>query len=352
MQPETAPVRADEEMDWPRLADYLARHLPDARGEMSVAQFPGGSANLTYLVRFGDTEYVVRRPPLGPVAPGAHDMAREHKVLSRLYRAFPAAPRCYLLCEDETVIGARFIVAERRTGVVIRDAFPDAWQGLPDIAVRTSNALVDAMAGLHNVDPASCGLEDLGRPEGFVERQVSGWQKRWELARDAEQPGMDELHRLLAERIPAPQRTSILHNDLKLDNCQFEPDDPDNVKSIFDWDMATLGDPLVDLGTLLGYWPEPTDPAPRAVRPEGARDPFPSRQQICNRYAASTGLDLTQIHWYEAFALWKTSVVVQQIYIRYKRGQTRDERFATIAERIPILVEQALALFARQRSQA
>jgi aminoglycoside phosphotransferase (APT) family kinase protein len=350
MQPETAPVRTDEEMDWPRLAQYLAEHLEDARGEMKVEQFPGGSANLTYLVRFNDKEYVVRRPPLGPVAPGAHDMVREHKVLSRLYRLFPRAPRCYLLCNDESVLGARFIVLERRVGLVIRDAFPDAWQRLPDVASRTSHALVDAMADLHNVDPARCGLEDLGRPDGFVGRQVAGWQKRWELARDADEPGMDELHRLLRANLPSPQRSSILHNDLKLDNCQFEPDDPDRVKSIFDWDMATLGDPLVDLGTLLGYWPEPTDPAPRAVRPEGASDPFPSRREICDRYAASTGLDLTHIHWYEAFALWKTSVVVQQIYIRYKRGQTRDERFATIADRIPILVEQALGLFAGQQS--
>jgi aminoglycoside phosphotransferase (APT) family kinase protein len=173
---------------------------------------------------------------------------------------------------------------------------------------------------------------------------VSGWQQRWELARDQDVPLMDELHRRLAARLPAAQRVSILHNDLKLDNCQFQLDDPDRVTSIFDWDMATLGDPLVDLGTLLGYWPEPTDPAPRAVRPTGAAEPFPPRQAICDRYARVTGLDLCDIHWYEAFALWKTAVVVQQIYIRYKRGQTQDERFATYAERIPILVDQALPL--------
>lgn len=343
MQPETAPVRPDEEMDWSRLAGYLRTHL-EANGDMQVRQFPGGSANLTYLVSFGERQYVVRRPPLGPVAPGAHDMRREHKVLSRLYRAFPRAPRSFHLCEDESVIGARFIVVERRTGVVVRDVFPEEWRSLPDVPARTSYALVEAMADLHNVDPASCDLEDLGRPDGFVARQVDGWQQRWELARDREVPLMDEVHRRLAAGLPAAQRVSILHNDLKLDNCQFQVDDPDRVTSIFDWDMATLGDPLVDLGTLLGYWPEPGDPAPRAVRPVGAEEPFPSRDDICRRYARITGLDLSNAHWYEAFALWKTAVVVQQIYIRYKRGQTQDERFATYADRVPILVEQALPL--------
>jgi aminoglycoside phosphotransferase (APT) family kinase protein len=343
---ETAAVRPDEEMDWPRLADYLRQHVSGAEGPMSVAQFPGGSANLTYLVRFGDLELVVRRPPLGPVAPGAHDMAREHRVLSRLYRQFPLAPRCHHLCEDPAVLGAPFIVVERRTGVVVREAFPETMRRHERLAGRTSAALVDAMAALHNVDPASCGLADLGKPDGFSARQLAGWQKRWELAREQEHPQMDDIHRRLAAEIPAPQRVSLLHNDLKLDNCQFDPNDPDRVTSIFDWDMATLGDPLVDLGTLLGYWPEPADPAPRAIRPEGADDEFPSRADVIARYAAATGLDARHSYWYEAFALWKTAVVVQQIYIRYKRGQTRDERFARIADRIPTLVEQAHRLLA------
>jgi aminoglycoside phosphotransferase (APT) family kinase protein len=346
MYQETAAVRPDEEMDWPTLAAYLTAQIPGAEGPMSVEQFPGGAANLTYLVRFGNLELVVRRPPLGPVAPGAHDMAREHKVLSRLHQVFALAPRSFHLCQDSAVIGAPFIVVERRTGVVIRDAFPDSMRHHPRLAARTSAAVVDAMAALHNVDPEQCGLGDLGKPAGFAARQVAGWQKRWELARDRDYSGMEEIHRRLAAAVPEPQRVSLLHNDLKLDNCQFDPADPDRVKSIFDWDMATLGDPLVDLGTLLGYWPEPGDPAPRAVRPTGADDAFPSRAAVVERYAAATGLDMERVAWYEAFALWKTAVVVQQIYIRYKRGQTRDERFASYPDRIPILVDQALPLLA------
>lgn len=342
--PETARVRPDEEMDWPTLEAWLRPRLPVPNEPMTVAQFPGGSANLTYLVAFGGTEFVVRRPPLGPVPPGAHDMRREHRVLSRLHRVFDKAPRAWLLCEDESVIGSVFIVVERRTGVVIRDALPNSMLGETGLARRTSFALVDAMAELHNVDPASCDLADLGRPGGFAERQVAGWHQRWQLARDREVPLFDAVHERLAANVPAPQRASILHNDLKLDNCQFDPSNPDRVKSIFDWDMATLGDPLIDLGTLLGYWPEPGDPAPRAARPAGAQDAFPSRAEVIDRYAATTGLDMQRIGWYEAFALWKTAVVVQQIYIRYKRGQTQDERFASYADRVPVLLEAAWPL--------
>jgi aminoglycoside phosphotransferase (APT) family kinase protein len=335
-------------MDWPRLADYLAAHLDGATPPMQVLQFPGGSANLTYLARFGtgagSTEYVIRRPPLGPVAPGAHDMVREHKVLSRLHRSYPKAPRCWLLCEDESIIGSKFIVCERRRGVVVRDRFPIEMARQKNVAMRTSYALVEAMAELHNVDPAAIDLADLGKPQGFVARQVSGWYQRWQLAKHEEVSQVDEIHDRLQARLPTPQRVSILHNDLKLDNCQFAVDNPDQVTSVFDWDMATLGDPLIDLGTLLGYWPDPDDVLPRAVRAEGAGSEFPSRAEMTARYAAVSGLDTTTIWWYEAFALWKTAVVLQQMYIRYLRGQTQDERFAALPERIPVLLEQAFEL--------
>ena len=331
-------------MDWPKVAEYLSTRVDGARGPMQVRQFPGGSANLTYLISFGSQEYVLRRPPLGPVAPGAHDMAREHKVLSRLYAAFDRAPRSYHLCTDETVIGAKFIVVERRTGVVIRAQYPDSMLSHPRLAQRTSYALIDAMAQLHNVDPVANGLADLGRPDGFVRRQVDGWAARWELARDKDVPLFYEIHRRLGAALPSPQRVSVLHNDLKFDNCQFQAGNPDRVTSIFDWDMATLGDPLIDLGTLLGYWSEDGDPAPRGARPSGANDPFPTRAEITRRYADVTGLDTRGINWYEAFAMWKTAVVVQQIYIRYARGQTKDARFAHIADRAPILLAAAARL--------
>ncbi len=340
--PEVAPVRAGEEQDWGRAEAWIRERMPGLPEPLEVLQFPGGHANLTYLLRFGPRELVLRRPPFGPVAPGSHDMAREHKVLSRLWRHLDTAPRSYLLCEDESVIGARFFVMERRTGVVVRFRIPDALARHRDVGRRVSFALVDAMADLHDVDYEKADLADLGRPEGFVERQVSGWKKRFDQAKDAEIPLFDEVHARLARSLPASPRPSLVHNDLKLDNCQFDPADPDRVKSIFDWDMTTLGDPLVDLGTLLGYWAEPTDPADRSPTNALTNQPgFPTRRELAERYAARRRVPLEQVAWYEAFALWKTAVVLQQIYIRYVRGQTRDERFAALGPRVPTLVRLA-----------
>jgi aminoglycoside phosphotransferase (APT) family kinase protein len=354
--PEIAPVRPGEGLDWdgletwlrPRLADVL----PGVDGPLAVLQFPNGSANLTYLLRVGAHELVLRRPPMGEIAPGAHDMKREYRVLSRLWRVFDRAPRAYVFCDDRAVLGADFFVMERRRGAVIRAAIPPSMRAHPDVGRRIGLALVDAMAELHALDPAACGLGDLGKPAGFVERQLSGWAKRWELARfddaTATPAGqqMEELHARLARRLPVPSRASIVHNDLKLDNCQFAPADPDRVVSIFDWDMTTLGDPLADLGTLLNYWPDPADPphAQRASNPGLGLMGLPTRAEIGARYAARTGADVASLRWWEAFALWKTVVVVQQLHRRWVRGESTDPRMASIADRIPSLIAAARAV--------
>jgi aminoglycoside phosphotransferase (APT) family kinase protein len=312
-----------------------------------VLQFPSGSANLTYLLRIGRHELVLRRPPMGQIAPGAHDMKREYKVLSRLWRHFDRAPRAYLFCGDHGVVGADFFVMERRRGVVVRGEIPPSMRAHADVGRRIGFALVDAMADLHAVDPVGAGLGDLGRPEGFVERQVSGWARRWELARFEDSPAaMDDLHRRLLRRLPAMSRVSIVHNDLKLDNCQFDPGNPDRVASIFDWDMTTLGDPLIDLGTLLNYWPDPADPehAQRTSHPGLARIGLPARAEIVAHYAARARIDPAAVAWWEAFALWKTVVVVQQLHRRWVRGESTDPRMARIADRIPSLIAAARAV--------
>jgi aminoglycoside phosphotransferase (APT) family kinase protein len=344
---ETAPVRPGEELDWPKLEAYLRAQLPELTGEFSVLQFPHGSANLTYLLRFGDTELVLRRPPFGVVAPGAHDMKREYRVLSKLWKIFDRAPRAYLFCDDHTVIGADFVVMERRTGEVIRNEIPPSMRHHPDVARRVSFALVDAMAELHLLDPAAADLTTVGRPEGFVERQVTGWHTRWDLVRpDDGPPEMDEVPKRLLASLPAPTRVSIVHNDLKLDNCQFDPSNPDRVKSIFDWDMTTLGEPLIDLGTLLNYWPDPSDPpdAGRVSHPGMLEMGLPTRAEIVERYTERTGLDTSNARWYEAFAQWKTGVVVQQLHRRWERGESKDPRMATIADRLPLLARTATRL--------
>jgi aminoglycoside phosphotransferase (APT) family kinase protein len=348
--PELAPVRPGEELDWKALEAYVTAGIPELSGSLSVMQFPSGSANLTYLLVFGDTELVMRRPPFGVVAPGAHDMKREYRVLSRLWRVFDRAPRAYLFCDDHSVVGSDFVVMERRRGEVIRGNLPASMAHYPDVGRRVGFAVVDAMADLHLVDPASCDLTELGRPDGFVARQVAGWKTRWDLVRpDDGPPQMDELPDRLAATLPVTTRTSLVHNDLKPDNCQFDPADPDRVQSIFDWDMTTLGDPLIDAGTLLNYWPDPSDPPEeRRVSHEGMRTMgLPTRAEVIARYADRTGIDVTAVGWYEAFAQWKTGVVIQQLHNRWKRGESTDPRMETIADRLPVLAANASKLLDR-----
>jgi aminoglycoside phosphotransferase (APT) family kinase protein len=344
--PELAPVRGGEDLDWQKIETHLRANLPaelDTSGAFEVLQFPNGSANLTYMIRFGELELVLRRPPFGTLAPGAHDMKREYKVLSRLWRHFDRAPRALLFCDDAEVAGADFFVMERRRGEVIRGVIPENMRGHDDVGRRMGSALVVAMADFHLLDPSECGLEDLGRPAGFVERQVKGWKKRWDLVAHPEHDAaMSGVFARLEESLPAAQRVSFVHNDLKLDNCMFGPSDPDRVIAFFDWDMTTLGDPLIDLGTLLNYWPDPADGAvSRGSHAGMEKMGLPSRAAVRKIYAEHTGLDESQIGWYEAFALWKTATVVAQLHHRWAVGDSTDPRMELIAARVPVLAESA-----------
>ncbi|HJU17638.1 MAG TPA: phosphotransferase family protein [Stellaceae bacterium] len=347
---ELIPERPDERLDPTRLEPYLRRHLPGAEGPLAIAQFGGGKANLTYLLRFGEREFVLRRPPRGPLPPGAHDMRREHRVLSVLPDRYPPAPRSLLLCEDESVIGAVFVILERRRGFAIRDDLPPEFAGRPELNRRIGFALVDALAALHRVDPAAIGLLTLGRPEGYLERQLAGWARRWEAALDlpAQQEAeaaMAPVLRRLAESLPQSRAAGLLHNDYRLDNLLLDPADPGRVVAVLDWDMCTLGDPLADLGYLLNYWVEPGDDLrwrEIAAMPTW-REGFPSRAEAIRRYAAGTGFDVGNIRWYEIFAAFKLAVIVQQIYIRWHRGQTRDERFRAYGARVLGLARKARA---------
>jgi aminoglycoside phosphotransferase (APT) family kinase protein len=274
-------------------------------------------------------------------------MKREHKVLSRLWKVFSPAPRAYVFCDDHAVVGADFVVMERRVGEVVRDSVPESMAALPDVGRRLGFALVDAMAEMHLVDAEAADLSTLGRPDGFTARQVSGWANRWSLVRpDDGPPLMDTLPARLEATMPAPTRVSIVHNDLKLDNCQFRSGEPDRVYSFFDWDMTTLGEPMIDLGTLLNYWPDPSDPPDeRRVSHEGLITMgLPTRAEVVERYAERTGIDCSASVWYEAFAQWKTGVVVEQLHSRWVRGESTDPRMATIADRLPVLASKASAL--------
>ena len=353
MQSETREVRPTEQLDWTALASYLRLQLPghvlsslDLSREPEMTQFPGGHSNLTYLARFGGAELVVRRPPLGPVAPTAHDMAREYRWLAALHPVFTLAPRPYLLCEDLGVIGAVFYVMERRRGIVVRHEEPLGLANRPEERRRVSEALVDTLADLHAIDVTRGPLAALGKPAGFVARQVRGWTERWQRSKTTEIAAMDALAVWLASRLPSEvAEPSVVHGDFKLDNVLLDPLDPGRVVAVFDWEMCALGDPLVDLGILLAYWAPTAPPDQRdALTTVTDRPGYLTREEIVDRYATRSGRDVSAIRFYETFALFKIAVVIQQIFFRYVRGQTDDPRFATFGERVTYLARAAAAL--------
>ncbi len=333
-RPEVIPVRPDEDLDRERLASYLIPRLPGADGPMEVAQFAGGKANLTYLLRFGSTEYVLRRPPLGPVAPTSHDMGREFRVLTSLWSAFSLAPRAYLHCDDISVIGTEFFVMERRHGVVVRERVPIEFGGGSDQIAnqKLSEVVIDTLVAFHAVDPAAAGLADLGHPAGFIERQVAGWIERLHRASPDPNPVANDLAAWLPEHVPNSPSPTLVHNDWRLDNMAVHPEDPGRCVAVYDWDMTTRGDPLADLGTLLAVWYRP-DEIPSALNPMPTTVPgFLDRDEAARRYADGSGRDLSDLPWYLVFGSFKMAVILQQIHVRWMRGQTRDARFANLGE--------------------
>jgi len=341
---ETIDVREGEDFDLEAVEQYLRSHVEEVpEGELGVSQFPSGASNLTYLLKVGDWEGVLRRPPLGPVPLKAHDMGRESGILDKLNAVYPLAPRPYFFCEDESVIGAPFYVMERRTGVVLDDSFPDGVE--PDEEVRRgiSRTLIDTLVELHAVDVREAGLEDLGKPDGFLRRQTEGWISRYEKAKTDGIEEVGPLTQWLASDIPETPLPTVIHNDYKLNNLVLDPEDLTNVRAVLDWEMATVGDPLFDLAVSLSYWIEPGDPDEiKAVMPTVTVTPgFMTRQELIDRYAEQSGRDLSEMHWYVVFGYFKLAGILQQIYARYKNGQTTDERFATFGERVRTLILHA-----------
>jgi aminoglycoside phosphotransferase (APT) family kinase protein len=332
---DTRPVRPSEQLEWSRLEGYLRRALPEiGSAAMHVEQFPGGHSNLTYLLRFGDREVVLRRPPFGPVPPRAHDMARECRLLQAVHPVFPLAPRPYLLVDDLNVAGFVFYVMERRRGIVIREDEPPELQ---PHRRKISEAMVDTLADLHAIEVAKHGLDALGKPAGFVVRQIRGWTERWHGSKTSELPQMEEVAKWLDERIPPdPARPSLVHGDYKLDNVMLSVAPATHLVAVFDWEMSAIGDPLVDLGIFLCYW----------LHTEGVtqRPGWFKRDEILERYSARSKRSVDNIALYEVFAVFKLAVVLQQIYARFVRGQTDDPRFATLGDQVKRLAEKAASL--------
>lgn len=351
MQPDTSAVRRGEELSVSALADYLRGKIDGIERGVSVEQFPGGHSNLTYLVRIGANEYVLRRGPLGPVAPKAHDMAREFAVLQAVHPHFPEAPAVYHLCEDPSIIGAVFFVMERRRGLILRNKIPPEFEAISDYPRKISEAFIDCLIRLHSIDVASTGLIALGKPEGFVERQLRGWTDRWNRAKTEDSAQMDRVMAWLGGNLPPSPAPTLVHNDYKLDNVMLRGGAFDRIEAVLDWEMATVGDPLSDLGLTLCYWAWASAPELRAMglQAPSSMPGWTSRDGFVARYAERTGRDLRHIGYHEVLGVFKLAVILQQIYYRFHAGQTQDERFRNFDARVRGLAQLAESLVEKQK---
>ena len=325
-------VRPGEEIDADALDAFLGRTQPELTGPLAIEQFPRGFSNLTYLVVKGDRELVLRRPPPGAAIKSAHDMGREHHILTALAPVYPKAPRPITFCGDPSVIGSPFYLMERVRGVILRGGAAAAALSAEE-RKAISEALADALAELHALDHRQPALAELGHGEGYVERQVKGWTARYRAARTTDVPAMERVAAWLEAHRPRASGLALIHNDFKHDNVVLDPSRLEDVRAVLDWEMATIGDPLMDLGTTLAYWVDPDDPP--AFRAAGFVDVTTQpgslrRREFAERYARATGRDLSRLPFYYAFGLFKVAVIAQQIYARFVQGHTRDPRFARL----------------------
>lgn len=326
---EAKSIRKGEELNIESLEAFLQKELNQANAKLSVLQFPSGYSNLTYLINLGDTELVLRRPPFGAedISKG-HDMGREYKVLSLVNPVYPKAPKPLVYTEDKSIIGAPFYVMERVRGTILRNNTKIDYS--PEVMRKLNENLVDNLADLHKIDIYENGLADIGKPEGYLERQVKGWTKRWEKAKTEDMPDMEFAIQWLANNMPESPKPTFIHNDYKYDNVVLDAEDNTIIKAVLDWEMSTVGDPYTDLGIMLGYTPEEGDPiylknfGIKTVK--GAL----TRQEMLERYEAQIGQKIDNLVYYYAFAMFKLGVVVQQIYYRYEKGYTKDKRFAPL----------------------
>ncbi|SFD43492.1 Predicted kinase, aminoglycoside phosphotransferase (APT) family [Lentibacillus persicus] len=344
-------VREGEDFDRQAVKQYIAEQygeLPTA--PLEVKQFSTGLSNLTYFIRFGDWEGVLRRPPDGPLPPKAHDMKRESTFLKKLHPYFSYVPEPYVMCEDTSIIGVPFYVMERKKGIVLDEEFP------PDVEItearlrKLSYAVVDRLTELHTINYEEAGLKQFGHPNGFIERQVHGWINRYEKTKTDSIPYVDKVCHWLIDNIPKTAKSSIIHNDYKLNNMLLSRD-LTSINAILDWEMATIGDPLFDLGGALVYWVQQDDP--ESIKKSlpaitAKKDGFISRNEFIERYARKTNNDIQNMDFYIALNYFKLGVALQQIYYRWKIGKSRDERFAEFHRRAKRLIKQAYKVVDRK----
>ena len=343
--PGAGEVRDEDAFDVGAVADWLRRQEldPSVAGDLAgvpeVRQFTGGASNLTYLLRYPDRDLILRRPPAGQKARGAHDMRREHTIQARLRPVFPHVPRMVALCDDESVVGSEFYVMERIEGLILGRDLPPGMDLSEEEVRRLCTGVLDRLVELHSVDPGAAGLADLGKGEGYVARQVSGWSDRFRRARTPDVGDYEQVMAWLEAHRPDDVGSCVIHNDYRFDNVVL--DDDLRVRGVLDWEMATLGDPLMDLGGALAYWVEAGDDE---IFQQFRRQPthlpgMLTRAEVVDHYTARMGLSVTPEQWtfYEVFGLFRVAVIAQQIYYRYFHKQTTNEAFAIMGPAVQYL---------------
>ena len=327
---------------------FFREHIPNGDVPLEFSLISGGRSNLTYTVRGGGHIWVLRRPPLGHVLPTAHDMTREYRVLTALADTNVPVARPFALCEDPAVNDMPFYVMEYRPGVVLAQQLPPGLADTPEIRRRISLAMIDTMASLHAIDYGAVGLEGFGHPQGYLERQVRRWGQQWERSKTGELPEIDVLAGRLRAALPVSPAPTIVHGDFRLGNMALDPQDPSRVVAVFDWEMATLGDPLADLGYTLIYWADPGDQIDAAsigsVSPFTTLPGFLRRADLVAEYARRSGRDVSAVDFYQVLALYKLAIISEGIYARYLQGKTLGEGFEGMVRPSGALVQRALAI--------
>jgi aminoglycoside phosphotransferase (APT) family kinase protein len=345
-------IRAGEELDADIIDSYLKAHIPGLSGAPQISQFPGGASNLTYLLQYPEQELVLRRPPFGHKAKSAHDMGREYRILNQLNAGFPYCPKAYVHCTDESVIGSEFYVMQRVNGIILRADLPSELNFDAKQTRQLCESFIDKLVELHQVDYNACGLGDLGKPQGYVKRQISGWSDRYEKALTPDAPLWTEVKAWLNAKMPADHpRSSIVHNDYRFDNVILDPNNPQEIIGVLDWELTTLGDPLMDLGNSLAYWIEASDPAPvQLMRRQPSNAPgMLTRQEFADYYAQRAGIKIECIDFYYTYGLFRLAGIVQQIYYRFFHGQTQDKRFAQFVQMNKLLEQMSLQVIKQSR---
>ena len=349
---QSTPIRAGEELDVGIIDAYLKAHIDGLSGTPIISQFPGGASNLTYLLQYPERELVLRRPPFGHKAKSAHDMGREYRILNQLNSGFPYCPKAYVHCTDESVIGSEFYVMQRVNGIILRADLPSELNFDAKQTRQLCESFIDKLVELHQVDYNACGLGDLGKPQGYVQRQISGWSDRYEKALTPDAPLWTEVKTWLNAKMPADHpRASIVHNDYRFDNVLLDPNNPQQIIGVLDWELTTLGDPLMDLGNSLAYWIEANDPAPvQLMRRQPSNAPgMLTRQEFADYYAQRAGIKIDCIDFYYCYGLFRLAGIVQQIYYRFYHGQTQDKRFAQFVQMNQLLEQMSLQVIKQSR---